>query len=139
MAKGGNSVDADGVLIVAHGANADGPRRRRERGHHGPRHQRERGARGARASSIASPPAVVAGTSAAPAASAISITGITLPAPVQVVYNQGSQPVADQPSAPLVDVVLGLVGSRARVVQPVVTDQVATSLARSLLGDGDQA
>ena len=118
LAKGGNSVDADGVLIVAHGATpmvqSAAPTR--------PGHREAAIAAldtstnavpaGPAASSNASQPAVVAGTSTAPAASAISITGISPPAPVQVVYNQGSQPVANQPSAPMVDVVLGLVGSQ---------------------------
>jgi hypothetical protein len=118
LAKGGNTVDADAALIVAHGATHSLP-----------------------SAAIQSPPTngdftggfvavlntsnrsvpagpnplltdgqtTTRGKGSASAAPAISVGAVSSPAPPHVVYNQGSRPPQAPPSARLVDAVLGVI------------------------------
>jgi hypothetical protein len=84
----------------------------------------------------ASPTTAPATTTAAPAAPTVSLIG-TDSTPVRVVYSQGTQPVQYTPAAPLVDVALGVVSTRVRARQTVVTDQAIGAMAGALLGDDE--
>jgi hypothetical protein len=75
-------------------------------------------------------------TGASPAPATVSITATAPASTLRVVYNEGLQPVGN-PTAPLVDVALGVVSSRLRARQATLTERAVSSLMGTLLDDGD--
>jgi hypothetical protein len=149
---GGTSVDADGALIIAPGGaghSVGGGQGVVSTGGNtgaviGTVDTSTTGVpNGSKTAAIGGPLSLAAGASTAPAAgtapaaASISLAATSQPEPLRVVYNQGSQPAGNPAAMPLVDVALGLVGSRVRARQSVVTDRAVSSLVGALFGDGE--